>query len=539
MARLTIPDEPTFATFTASAQAVFPISFSLFAKENLSVSIDGVKLLQSDFTFSGTLLDGGGYAGGAVSLNVPATGEVRIWRNVRPMRASNFSPANNVPVGSVDQALNRLTAQQQDLAQLIADAVEEAGESIGLIGKANSNLGNVDAGDYSGKVFPVPIGGSGAGIVPSNLRDRHKHFANAVTDFGVSLFNPNGTLKDNQAELQRAIDLLQPYNGALFIPPQDGTDPRGTATFYVTSGLEVRDTSTVAGLGVAFIGLGAGERTRGLNGRGFDRGVGLKLADGSTAPLIRARPKSGHVVLENLLLNGNPTNIPLPQHIVEFMDRSDGAYGFGLQSSNLYLQGSNRSGLYLGAARGLSKAYDLAIDYCGSLTDAALFIGCFDCILTGVDVGTSGGDGIVLGAVAQVDINGGASYLNNGIGLRFSPECLMARINGFRVDKNAKHGVLSQAYTSGGSILPIRRLKGVDFNDNGSAANNTWSDIFVGTGDTSLVIETPAFLGSGGNKVKNNIEFSDATGRAKVVGSYYAPASYVSDYTSAPSQITT
>ncbi len=125
MARLTIPDQQTFATFTATAQTVFPISFALLSgKADLRVSIDGVELNQSDFTFSGPLLDGGGYSGGTVTLNTAATGSVRIWRYVRPARATNFAPSGTVPVGSVDQAINRLTATQQDLRYSLDEGLE-------------------------------------------------------------------------------------------------------------------------------------------------------------------------------------------------------------------------------------------------------------------------------------------------------------------------------------------------------------------------------------------------------------------------------
>ncbi|MFC5373963.1 hypothetical protein ACFPIF_15475 [Brevundimonas faecalis] len=124
MARLIIPDEPTFATFTATEQAVFPISFALFDKANLRVSVNGLELSQSDFTFAGALLTGGGYQGGSVTLNNAATGDVRIWRDIRPVRATNYAPANNVPVGSVDAALNRLTAQQQELQRDVARSLK-------------------------------------------------------------------------------------------------------------------------------------------------------------------------------------------------------------------------------------------------------------------------------------------------------------------------------------------------------------------------------------------------------------------------------
>ncbi len=116
MARLSIPDEQTFATFTATAQTVFPVSFALLSgKVDLRVSVDGLELAQSAFTFSGTLLDGGGYQGGVVTLNTAATGKVIIWRDVTAQRASQFAPSNSVPVGSIDGAFNRAMALLQDV----------------------------------------------------------------------------------------------------------------------------------------------------------------------------------------------------------------------------------------------------------------------------------------------------------------------------------------------------------------------------------------------------------------------------------------
>lgn len=119
MARLSIPDEDTFADFDVeTSTSVFPITFSLFAKADLTVLIDGMALSQSAFSFSGTLLEGGGYAGGTVTLNAAVTGvTVRIERNVQPIRASQFAPSNSVPVGSIDQAFNRIVATQQDQAR--------------------------------------------------------------------------------------------------------------------------------------------------------------------------------------------------------------------------------------------------------------------------------------------------------------------------------------------------------------------------------------------------------------------------------------
>ncbi len=124
MARLTIPDEQTFATFTVTTStSAFPITFSLFAKADLTVKVAGVALEQSAFTFTGTLLEGGGYDGGTVTLNTAVDDvTVRIERNVTPARTSNFAPASTTPVQSVDQALNRQMAISQDHKRRIDSA---------------------------------------------------------------------------------------------------------------------------------------------------------------------------------------------------------------------------------------------------------------------------------------------------------------------------------------------------------------------------------------------------------------------------------
>lgn len=144
MARLTIPDEQTYATFTATAQTVFPITFALISgKPDLRLSVDGVERAQSTFTFSGTLLDGGGYQGGTVVSNSALTGAVVIWRDVSPERASQFAPSNTVPVRSVDMALNRSMAISQDAKRdlsraLLVELGDEPVSSQGVIDAARA-----------------------------------------------------------------------------------------------------------------------------------------------------------------------------------------------------------------------------------------------------------------------------------------------------------------------------------------------------------------------------------------------------------------
>lgn len=197
MARLSIPDEQTFAEFTvATPTTVFPITFRLISgKSDLTVLVDGEALDPSAYGFTGTQLDGGGYAGGTVTLNDTVDDvTVRIERDVRPTRTSQFAPSNSVPVGAVDMAFNRLTASQQDLDRRKIDAPygDVAGQFLAFDAEgrpvASSGTG-ADAGLRTDMATPVGdtlLGTlqTGAGAVARTLQDRLRDIV-YVNDFGA------------------------------------------------------------------------------------------------------------------------------------------------------------------------------------------------------------------------------------------------------------------------------------------------------------------------------------------------------------------
>jgi hypothetical protein len=153
MTRLIIPDEATVATFTVTtSDATFPITYALFAKADLRITVDGVELAQADFTFSGTLLEGGGYQGGTVTLNTAAEDcEVVIWRDIAPARASQFAPSNSVPVRSIDQAFNRDMALIQDIKSDLNRTIQApAGEELTALPSAADRAGLVLGFDSNG-----------------------------------------------------------------------------------------------------------------------------------------------------------------------------------------------------------------------------------------------------------------------------------------------------------------------------------------------------------------------------------------------------
>lgn len=180
MARLTIPDEATVATFAVTTtQSVFPFSFAIFEKADLRVDVGGVEVLAAGFTLAGTLLEGGGYQGGTVTLNTPVAGTTAtIFRNIRPERAEDFGSVTSVPVRTVDTALKRQMAISQDLdrrSALVESFIPELATLPGALADiaAATAAANAVSGAVAGKADAtfanvIPATGRTALGVPSS-----------------------------------------------------------------------------------------------------------------------------------------------------------------------------------------------------------------------------------------------------------------------------------------------------------------------------------------------------------------------------------
>lgn len=214
MARLTIPDEATSADFTVTTeQSVFPFSFAIFEKADLRVTANGLNVDQSAFTFAGTRLEGGGYQGGAITLNTPVTsGTVRVWRRIKPVRPSNFASQASVPVRSVDMEFNKVVAQQQDVMLALEDVeagVVDPDILTGIVAGAVDDAGLLKA-DGSNISAPTMLAPSGA----LALRQSQNLFFVTPEDFGGVADDPD---TDNSVAIARAETFLAglPYRGEL------------------------------------------------------------------------------------------------------------------------------------------------------------------------------------------------------------------------------------------------------------------------------------------------------------------------------------
>ncbi len=401
--------------------------------------------------------------------------------------------------------------------------VEPAASSSLLSTYADVDLGNVLGTDFAAKAFPVPIGASGAGSVPSDLKSRFKHWANAVTDGGVSLYDSLGNLKDNQAELQDLIDKVQAYDGAVFIPPQDGQDGAATAGFYLTGGLVQRDAGSLQGKSVALIGLGANDRTAGLNGRSFDAGVGLKLYPGSNSSLIRSQPQAGLLILENLSLAIDQSQQSANQYGVEWEDNLSGS-GFGGHLDQVYVLGAGRAGIKIGAARGQGRASWTWVLYCGADGDAGWNVSSADWIFTDTGSGGNHAGGWYLGSGSQIQMSGGATWMNGTSGMVVSEYCESVAVTNYHFDTNGEDGLVVLEYAQELARRGARQFTNCMWSDNGQAADDTYSDVALGAGVDDVTFVAPAFVGknTGTNRVRHSIKVGAGSSAWMVAPRYVA-----------------
>lgn len=117
MTHITVPDQTPSADFAVtSPQSSFAISFTVFDKTDLRVTVNSVEVEQADFDFFGTLGFEGGYPGGIVTFGSSVSNSVvRIWSEMPPARTNDFLEGAGLPARSINTELDRLTARARDI----------------------------------------------------------------------------------------------------------------------------------------------------------------------------------------------------------------------------------------------------------------------------------------------------------------------------------------------------------------------------------------------------------------------------------------
>lgn len=165
MAHITVPDESTVTTFVVTtAQSVFSVPWTCFDKTDISILVNGVALLQTDFTFVGNPGAEGGFDGATITLNVAVSSStVIIYRAIIVQRTEDFGAG---PVSSRDRntALDRLTAMMQDQDRRNDESLRvPVGETVPAIPSAGERANKVLGFDLFGNPIATTGGGGGGG----------------------------------------------------------------------------------------------------------------------------------------------------------------------------------------------------------------------------------------------------------------------------------------------------------------------------------------------------------------------------------------
>ncbi|OYW71408.1 MAG: hypothetical protein B7Z37_27875 [Verrucomicrobia bacterium 12-59-8] len=201
-------NEVTYSNYTGSG----PLSFTFAHAEKLDVNVDvdGVTLAQSAWVHTPVVYDGGNN-GGTVTLVTPVAGaDVRIWRDMVRLRASQFGVGGANP-RAVDAEFNRLVLMAQDARSAVASpallaAIEALGDlgvddleaiAAGLAGKADKNIANTLtkpnrielAAAETGEALVTQVGTSAA---PRTIQGAFGYFANRTLVYGAPDNTGNG-----------------------------------------------------------------------------------------------------------------------------------------------------------------------------------------------------------------------------------------------------------------------------------------------------------------------------------------------------------
>lgn len=393
-------------------------------------------------------------------------------------------------------------------------------------------------------VFAAPIG-SGGGVVPAELRQRFRNVANARTDFGIQLFEPDGiTLRDNTTRLQAAIDNVQAYGGAIFFPNEG-------AQTILTGPVTMRETGVWNRMPISLIGEGSWDTTRGLRNSfvgpptQFALGPGLKLIGNSAGSLITSPPNAGMLTIERMTLDGNSTFQPTPRRVIDWVDAPAVSYGFSGNLTEVSVTNSVAEGIWVGVNRSMGRFVDTWVQYCGALGGAAAWnIRTYDIQIERPGIGNNPGIGIFLGNSAQFEMNGGAMW-NNDKHLVVAAGTLSFIATGVHFDAATAAQVEVARYTAD-SRPPMRKLVGCYFSRRDTGASGTVPYVDGSADDivsscNSLTLIGCSWVGkasgSGDRRSRYNLNMTDALAKTMVQEDAKGFISNTLGFTNAPSQV--
>lgn len=455
------------------------------------------------------------------------TPQYGVWGVIPPGIAETWSPIPMPPDfqdflrvqnsnNGVDATLRTVTDGKGDPTPLRVSTTEVAIDATRATGDAGTRpLGDWLADVRDTKVFAAPIG-SGAGVVPAELRQRFRNVANARTDFGIQLYEPDGvTVRDNTTRLQAAIDTVSEYGGAIFFPNEG-------AQTVETGPVTLRETGTRQMMPLGLIGEPCWDTTRSLRNSlvgpptQYAMGPGLKLRNSSSGPLIFSPDNAGMLTIERMTLDGNSSGQSAPRRVVDFETRAS-AYGFAGNFREVSILNSAAAGIFIGGNRAMGRFEDTWVQSCGTLGgEAGWVVQSYDTQIIRPGIGVCPGIGLDVLATAQFEMHGGAIW-DCHHALRIGADALSLVVVGTTFDGSVNHQVLISKYTTDARI-PDRTFIGCRFQRRNTVTDNTFDDISSACENLSLI--GCRFVGNAdvsGSPKRSRWNLSFSTSAAKAV----------------------
>lgn len=297
---------------------------------------------------------------------------------------------------------------------------------------------------------------------------------------------------------------------------------KGTLNFYPRTYLV--DSLTLGG------GAPWGEKNCTWRGVGYDGRGGqtnaatLKLKDNATLGyLIGIAAGSGHYIFERFVMDGNKANQTQFSGVFRVLDLDPlppGTYAYSAHLRFCHLFNGRNFGFYLGKNRGWTTAEDCDIQLNGiDAGGMGVVLDSYDCFFTRVHVGNNTGFGWKLDHVSQGMFSDCSSFMNGEGAVQITANCTDFKWEGGSFDRNQKYGIVSARNTNP-TYRGQRLFTGVRFLGNGTAADNTYSDVCCTDAEDSLSFVACDFMGWDNSlkRIKYYFDFANTGARVFAQG---------------------
>ena len=331
-----------------------------------------------------------------------------------------------------------------------------------------------------------------------------------VKDYGAI---GNGVANDTAA-INAAIAAASVQQSTSYWNPQLSNVVSFPPGLYMTDGIDLP-------CGISLTGAGQLQTTIALRA-GANRSVVRVLEDPQTNPLPWLNRNHGRI--SGITVDGNSSNQTGTSHGIEVVASSytlATRYGSAVDIDDINTVGTRSSGIYIGTNRNYGMITNVRIAYAGGT--GLQFFSCYDWYCTNIGVGNSQQEGVKAYLCAGLQFTNLAVWSNQNAGLVLNSCGGFMVFENVQLDYNSQYGLYHNPAGTVNSHLSISNLQ---VKDNGVAANNTYSAIYIGGiggAGSSVLLANVWFnwTANSPNRSKYLIE-TDATGYISVSNIRYS-----------------